>query len=47
MATHDFESAESIVDVPVCLREGRLVPVPSGGEPLRERYRRALQDGPP
>jgi heme exporter protein A len=47
MATHDFESAEPIVDVPVCLREGRLVPVPGGGEPLRERYRRALQDGRP
>ena len=47
MATHDFESAQPIVDVPVCLREGRLVPVPGGPEPLRERYRRALQEGRP
>ena len=44
MATHDFESAESVVDVPVCLRDGRLLPVPDGRDPLRERYRRALAD---
>src|SRR5262245_10134599 len=24
MATHDFESADAVVDVPVCLRDGRL-----------------------
>jgi ABC-type multidrug transport system ATPase subunit len=47
MATHDFESAEPIVDVPVCLREGRLVAVTGGPAPLRERYRLALQDGRP
>jgi ABC-type multidrug transport system ATPase subunit len=47
MATHDFESAEPVVDVPVCLREGRLVPVTGGPAPLRERYRLALQDGRP
>jgi heme exporter protein A len=46
MATHDFESAETVVDVPVCLRDGRLLPVPSGREPLRERYRRALAEPP-
>ena len=44
MATHDFESADAIVDVPVCLRDGRLLAVPGGREPLRERYRRALAE---
>ena len=47
MATHDFESAEPLVDVPVCLREGRLVPMPAGVEPLRERYRRAVREARP
>jgi heme exporter protein A len=47
MATHDFESADAIVDVPVCLRDGRLLQVPAGGEPLRERYRRALAESLP
>jgi ABC-type multidrug transport system ATPase subunit len=45
MATHDFESADPIVDVPVCLRDGRLVPIGDGSEPLRERYRQAIEDG--
>jgi ABC-type multidrug transport system ATPase subunit len=42
MATHDFESAEAVVDVPVCLKDGRLLAIPDGADPLRERYRRAL-----
>ncbi len=42
MATHDFESAESIVDVAVCLRDGRLLPVPGGREPSP----RAVSAGP-
>lgn len=46
MATHDFESADRVVDVPLCLREGRLIPVPAGGAPLRERYRQALAEPP-
>jgi ABC-type multidrug transport system ATPase subunit len=44
MATHDFESAEAVVDVPVCLRDGRLLPVPEGRQSLRDRYRRALAE---
>ena len=46
MATHDFESAEAIVDVPVCLRDGRLLRVPAGSGSLRERYRLALTESP-
>ena len=46
MATHDFESAETVTDVAVCLRDGRLLPVPDGREPLRERYRQALEASP-
>jgi heme exporter protein A len=46
MATHDFESAEGLVDAPVCLKEGRLLTVPGEGDSLRERYRRAVQDRP-
>jgi ABC-type multidrug transport system ATPase subunit len=44
MATHDFESAERVVDAAVCLRDGRLLAVAAGPEPLRERYRRALTE---
>ena len=44
MATHDFESADALVDVPVCLRDGRLLPIQRGQGALRERYRRALLD---
>jgi heme exporter protein A len=47
MATHDFESADTVVDVPVCLRDGRLLPVVAGREPLRERYRRTLAEVQP
>jgi heme ABC exporter ATP-binding subunit CcmA len=47
MATHDFETADLIVDVPVCLRDGRLIAVPPGNDPLRERYRRALVEAAP
>jgi ABC-type multidrug transport system ATPase subunit len=47
MATHDFESADGIVDEPVCLREGRLVAVPDGAGRLRERYRLAMSGNQP
>jgi ABC-type multidrug transport system ATPase subunit len=43
MATHDFDVAETIIDAAVCLQGGRLVPIASGGESLRVRYRRAVQ----
>lgn len=42
MATHDFESADGLVDRALCLREGRMLPIEAGADPLRERYRRAL-----
>jgi ABC-type multidrug transport system ATPase subunit len=47
MATHDFESAEGLLDVPICLDEGRLVAIGPEGGSLRQRYRRALEAGRP
>jgi ABC-type multidrug transport system ATPase subunit len=44
MSTHDFDTAESIVDAPVCLANGRLVPIGSGGGTLRARYRAAVAE---
>jgi ABC-type multidrug transport system ATPase subunit len=43
MATHDFDLAEPLIDRAVCLKEGRLVPVPSGTGRLRDRYRIAVR----
>lgn len=43
MATHDFDLAEAVIDNAICLSAGRLVPIPAGSEPLRMRYRRALE----
>jgi ABC-type multidrug transport system ATPase subunit len=43
MATHDFESADGLVDRMICLRDGRAREVPGAG-PLRPRYRAALQE---
>jgi ABC-type multidrug transport system ATPase subunit len=40
VATHDLETVEGIIDRAIMLRDGRLVPLGSGG-PLRERFRRA------
>jgi len=42
MATHDFDSAEAVVDRAVCLERGRLMPVAPAGGTLRERYRQAV-----
>jgi heme exporter protein A len=42
LATHDFDLAEGIIDVPVCLSGGRLLPFAPGSDSLRERYRRTL-----
>jgi ABC-type multidrug transport system ATPase subunit len=42
MATHDFDSAEGVVDRAVCLQGGRARDLPPGPAPLRERYRQAL-----
>jgi heme exporter protein A len=43
MATHDFETAESVVDRAVCLREGRMLEIGQGAGSLRERYRETLR----
>jgi heme exporter protein A len=42
MATHDFESADAVIDDAVCLCDGRLLPMETAGGTLRERYRRAV-----
>jgi ABC-type multidrug transport system ATPase subunit len=43
MATHDFDTADGLVDHAVCLDNGRLMPVVAGNGRLRERYRDTLQ----
>lgn len=42
MATHDLDVAEGLVDAACCLARGRLVSIPEGQAPLRERYRQAI-----
>lgn len=44
MATHDFDTAETLVDDAVCVDRGRVYPIPAGAGTLRERYRRVLQE---
>ena len=44
MATHDFDTAEGLVDRAACLAAGRLRPVEPGRDRLRDRYRRALME---
>ena len=44
VATHDFESAETLLDRAICLENGRGRDLPASGGPLRERYRRALAE---
>jgi heme exporter protein A len=44
MATHEFDTAEGLIDRAVCLKDGRLRPMAQAGRPLVERYRRALQE---
>lgn len=44
LATHDFDTADSLLDRVVCLREGRAREIERGGGPLRERYRQALKE---
>lgn len=44
MATHDFESAEGLVDRAICLKDGRARELPPDGAGLRERYRRAMAE---
>jgi ABC-type multidrug transport system ATPase subunit len=42
MATHDFESADGVIDRAICLNQGKAVVIPGAGGTLRERYRAAL-----
>ena len=42
MATHDFDTADGLVDRAACLLAGRLRAIPAGADRLRERYRRAV-----
>jgi len=42
MATHDFESADGVIDRAICLSQGKAVGIPGAGGTLRERYRAAL-----
>jgi heme exporter protein A len=42
MATHEFESADGLIDRAFCLSNGRMLAVPPGGGTLRARYRAAL-----
>jgi heme ABC exporter ATP-binding subunit CcmA len=42
MATHDFESADGVIDRAICLSQGRAMAIPTTGGTLRERYRTAL-----
>ena len=44
MATHDFESADGLVDRAICLRDGRARELAADPAGLRERYRRAMAE---
>ena len=43
MATHDFETADGLVDEAVSVIDGRLATVEAGQGSLRERYRHAVR----
>ena len=45
MATHDFDTADGLVDRALCLEAGRGLDVAAGDGSLRERYRRTLAGG--
>jgi heme exporter protein A len=47
MATHDFDTADGLVDRAACLIAGRMRMIPSGSDRLRERYRRAIAEPRP
>jgi ABC-type multidrug transport system ATPase subunit len=44
MATHDFESADDLIDRMICLREGRVREVAPDTSALRIRYRRTMAE---
>ena len=43
MATHDFEHGADVIDRALCLREGRVRELPTGGD-LRATYRRVMAE---
>jgi heme exporter protein A len=47
VATHDFETADGLIDRALCLRDGRARELPAAGGSLRARYRLALQEAWP
>ena len=44
MATHDFESADGLIDRALCLTNGRAVAIDGRGGTLRDRYRAATRE---
>jgi len=44
MATHDFDTAEAVVDRSICVDRGRAWTVADGGGSLRDRYRQTLRE---
>jgi heme exporter protein A len=44
MATHDFDLAEGVVDTPLCLSSGRVLPMTAESGTLRQRYRAAMAE---
>ena len=44
MATHDFDTAETLVDDALCIERGRAHQIAPGRGTLRARYRQALQE---
>lgn len=44
MATHDFESADDLIDRMICLREGKVREVAADASALRIRYRRTMAE---
>ena len=44
MATHEFESAEALVDRGLCLRDGRARDLTAGDGTIRTRYRQAVSE---
>jgi heme exporter protein A len=42
MTTHDLETIDGLVDRAVLLQNGRLLDLPGGSAPLRQRYRLAI-----
>ena len=46
MATHDFDTADGLIDRGLSVIDGRVAPIADGGATLRERYRQAVREVP-